>query len=76
METIKDLPEPIFINEKKILDYLMIEKKLALVGVDERHSIVIKSTFTDLKKLCEFVEPLNYYVSYLCSSIYIFPKNN
>jgi len=62
------------INEQKILDYLQNEMKLPLVEVKPDHQIVIKSSISQLKKLIEFVEPLHYYVSYNCASIYIIPN--
>lgn len=63
-----------FINEKKIVDYLQVDMKRALVGVDKDHVIVVKSPISNLRKLVDFVEPLNYYVSYVCDSIYIRPN--
>lgn len=62
------------INETKILDYLQNDLKRPLVAVSENHQIVVKSPITEVKKLCEFVEPLHYHVSYVCGAIYINPK--
>ena len=62
------------INETKILEYLQNDLKRALVKVDEKHCIVVKSPISNLKGLIDFVEPLHYYVSYVCDSIYINPK--
>lgn len=62
------------INENKILDYLHNNLKVALYDVDERHNIKVKSPISNLKNLIEFVEPLNYYLSYVCGCIWINPK--
>lgn len=62
------------INEDKIIDYLHNDLKLALYEITENHYIKVKSTIPNLRKLIDFVEPLNYYLSYQLGSIYIHPK--
>ena len=63
-----------FINEEKIIDFLQNDLKVALYKIQPDHTIVIASPISNLKKLSEFVEPLHYYLSYVCNSIYIHPK--
>lgn len=63
------------INEDKILEYLHNELKLSLYEVTETHAIKVKSTVMNLKKLMDFVESLNYYLSYNSNGcLYIYPK--
>ncbi len=65
----------LFINENKILDFLHNDLKLSLVAVNEQHQIIVKSSISNLKTVIDFVEPFNYYVSFigLAGSIYINP---
>lgn len=62
------------INENKILDYLQNDLKIPLYKVEESHQIIIKSPISNIKSLIEFIEPLHYYLSYVCGCIYINPK--
>ncbi len=62
------------INEQKILDYLQDVAKVPLVEVNKSHDIIVSSAISNLKPLIEFVEPLHYWLSYVCGKIYIKPR--
>jgi len=63
------------INQDKIINYLHNELKLDLYEVTDTNSIKIKSIVMNVSKLSEFVESLNYYVSYQLGCLYIHPRN-
>ncbi len=62
------------INEQKIIDYLQNDLKRPLLEITADHKIIIKSSISQMDKLCDFVKPLHYYVSYVCGCIYINPN--